>query len=83
MCPYATRTGVVAAHVGYMLAQGGYFNIPKSWLLLDTCSTCNVSNNPTLVSNIQTCMHDEMLTAYTNGGAQYYNKLADLRVLPL
>lgn len=83
MCPYATRTGVVAAHVGYMLAQGGYFNIPKSWLLLDTCSTCNVSNNPTLVSNIRTCMPDEMLTAYTNGGAQYYNKLADLRVLPL
>ena len=28
-------------------------------------------------------MPDEMLTAYTNGGAQYYNKLADLRVLPL
>ena len=28
-------------------------------------------------------MPDEMLTAYTNGGAQYYNKLADLRVFPL
>ena len=83
MCPYVTKPAVISAHVGYMFSQGGYFNIPKSWLLLDTCSTCNVSNNPTLVSNIHNCMPGENLTAYTNGGAQSYNKLADLKAFPL
>ena len=83
MCPYVTRAGVVSMHVGYTFSQGELFNIPKSWLLLDTCSTCNVSNSPDLVSNIRNCMHGEMLTAYTNGGSQCYDQLADLRALPL
>ena len=83
MCPYTTSTGVISIHVGYMLTQGRLFDIPKSWLLLDTCSTCDVSNTPTLVTNAHACMPEEMLTAYTNGGAQRYEKIADLSILAL
>ena len=66
-----------------MITQGGLFDISKSWLLLDTCSTCNVSNNPTLVTNVRECMPEEIITAYTNGGAQRYKNITDLRILPL
>ena len=70
-------------HVGYMLTQGGLFPIPKSWLLLDTCSTCDVSNNLDLVTHIRGCLPNEMLTAYCNGGAQRYEELANLRLFTL
>ena len=70
-------------HVGYTLTQGSLFDIPKSWLLLDTCSTCDVSNNSDLVSSVRNCMPHETLTAYCNGGAQCYDKLADLLMLPI
>lgn len=39
------------------------FDIPESWLLLDTCSTCNVAKNQTLISNIRDCAYNERLTA--------------------
>ena len=42
-----------------------------------------MSNNLTLVKNIRDYAPEEMLTAYTNGGAQRYEKVADLRILPL
>ena len=29
--------------------------IPKSWLLLDTCSTSSVANNPDLVHGLRDC----------------------------
>ena len=57
--------------------------IPDSWVLLDTCSTCNVIKNPALVRNIRDCAEDERLTAYTNGGAQIYSKLVELIMFPL
>ena len=82
MCPYENITGIVLAHIGYMLTQDDdSFDVPKIWILLDTCSTCNVANNPNLVTNIRDCNKDEKLTAYTNGGAQSYNKLATLKIL--
>ena len=82
-CPYATRSGVVSMHVGCMLTQDDCFDIPKSWMLLDTCSTCDVSNNPHLVTNIRACNPNEILLAYTSGGSQKFDKLADLRFLPI
>ena len=82
-CPYVTRTSVISMHLGCMLTQGALFTIPKIWVLLDTCSTCNVSNNPNLVTNIRDCEPENFLTAYTNGGAQLYRKEADLKLLPL
>ena len=84
MCPHVNRSGIISAHVGYMLTQDdGLFNIPKIWILLDTCSTCDVANNPDIVSNIRDCDIDEKLTAYTNRGAQSYNKSATLKILPI
>ena len=76
-CPYATRTTVVSIHVGHMLTQDESFNIPKSWSLLDTCSTCDVFNNPDLVTDIHTCTHNEVLLACTNGGSKKIEQIAD------
>ena len=57
--------------------------IPKSWILLDSCSTCDVSNNPSFVSNIRECTSEERMTAFTNGGKQKYVHLADMKLLPI
>ena len=70
-------------HVGCTLTQGTFFTIPKTWILLDTCSTCDVSNNTNMVHDIRPCSSENVLTAYTNGGAQRYESLADLRLLPI
>eukprot|EP00957_Ditylum_brightwellii_P051760 3925698-Ditylum_brightwellii.AAC.1 len=35
--------------------------ISSSWILLDTCSTGSVSNNQSLVRNIQPCSEDDKL----------------------
>ena len=83
-CPYVQQTGIVSMHVGHSFTQGNtLFSIPSSWILLDTCSTCNVVKNSSLVSNIQDCNNEERLTAYTNGGAQHYIQMATLKMLPL
>ena len=70
-------------HVGILCAQGKNFTIPSSWILLDTCSTCDVANNPALVNDIRTCSPEERLTAFTNGGQQVYNLSANLNFLPI
>ena len=70
-------------HVGILCAQGKAFDIPLSWVLLDTCSTCDISNNPGLVKDIHTCRPEDRLTAYTNGGVQVYSKIADLKLFPI
>ena len=82
-CPYSTRTGSVSMHLGILCAHGKDFHIPLSWLLLDTCSTCDVTNNPALVTNIRACAPNDRLTAYTNGGEQVYNLVANLKILPI
>ena len=82
-CPYSTRTGSVSMHLGILCAHGKDFHIPLSWLLLDTCSTCDVTNNPALVTDIRTCAPNDRLTAYTNGGEQVYNLVANLKMLPI
>mmetsp|Transcript_11443 Transcript_11443/g.16186 ORF Transcript_11443/g.16186 Transcript_11443/m.16186 type:complete len:117 (-) Transcript_11443:1019-1369(-) len=82
-CPNASNDQVLAMHIGCTLTQGSKFTIPKSWVLIDTCSTCDVSNNPDLVTNVRACPKQDVLTAYTNGGAQQYEELADLCMLPI
>ena len=62
-CPYAANEQVQAVHIGCTLAQDSVFTIPKSWLLLDTCSTYDVSNNPELVTNVRACSESDVLTA--------------------
>ena len=82
-CPYVINAQVQAVYIGCTLTQGSVFTITKSWILINTCSTCNVSNNSDLVSNFRAYSKDDILTAYTNGGAQQYIKLADLGLLPI
>ena len=82
-CPYVINGHVQAVHIGCTFAQDSFVDIPKNWILLDTCSTCNVSNNIALVKDVRACSEADMLTAYTNGGAQQYDKMADLRLLPI
>ena len=83
-CPYVSRSGIVSMHNGYSFAQDdALFIIPDTWIFLDTCSTCDVIKNHNLVTNIRECSQAEKLTAYTNGGAQHYVKVADLIVFPI
>ena len=81
--PYITRRDDASMHVGLMLAQDDSFSILKSWLLLDTCSTCDVFNNPDLVTRIRACTPNEVLLAYTNGESQKFEQIADLCILPI
>ena len=64
-------------HIGVLLTKGTFI-IPSSWLLLETCSTGNVANNPNIMQNIRACKSEERLTAYCNGGKQVYNLMATL-----
>jgi hypothetical protein len=57
--------------------------IPKSWLLLDTCSTSSVTNNPDLVHNLRDCSKEEILTVHTNGSTKTFSQLGHLSLLPL
>ena len=82
-CPYYTGTGAVSMHVGVLCAQEKCFNIPLSCILLNICSTCDVTNNPALVTDIHMCASQDILNAYTNGGKQVYNLIGDLKLLPI
>jgi hypothetical protein len=57
--------------------------IPRSWILLDTCSTVDVTNNPDHVTNITFCDSNDRLEIVTNGGSMKYHHVADLCLLPL
>ena len=70
-------------HVGVLCAQGKAFDIPLSWILLDTCSTCDVSNDLDSVEDIRTFRPEDRLTVYTNGGEQVYKRIANLKFLPI
>ena len=50
---------------------------------MDTYSTCNVTNNLALVTNIRAYYHQDKLIDYTNSGAQTYKHLVDMKILPL
>ena len=50
-CPYVARTGTVSIYFGCTLANNDTFDILDSWLLLDTCSTCDVIKNPDFVTD--------------------------------
>ena len=80
-CPYVGQTGVVAVHFVYLLTQCQFLYIPKSWVLLDSCSTCDVSNNPNFVSNVREFNPEDMMTAFTNGGEQKYLHFTDMNLL--
>jgi hypothetical protein len=57
--------------------------IDPNWILLDTCSTVSVCCNPNLVQNIKPIANNDGMTIVTNGGSQYFNETADLKLLPM
>ena len=82
-CPCSSRTGYVSTHEGALCAQRKAFYIPLRWILLDTCSTFDASNNPVLVKYIRTCSLEDRLTAHANRGEKFYNLIANLKMLPV
>ena len=77
------KTSISNLMKGYLFAQQSSSPIPKSWILLDTCSTAHVSNNHQLVTNITDCAADERLCMTTNGGTMTYTKVGTLKFLPV
>ena len=57
--------------------------INKTWILLNSCSTETVFNNPALVTNIRTDSVDEELRMLTKRGSIIYKEVADCKLLPL
>ena len=48
--------------------DGNAESIPRSWVLLDTCSTNSTSNDSQHVTNIKQCFIGDEMTTMTNGG---------------
>ena len=69
--------------VGHMLTQDESFSIPRSWIILDACSTCSIPNNPDLVTRIRACTPNGVLISFTNGGSQKFEQIAYLHLLPI
>ena len=57
--------------------------IPSSWILLDTCSTCSVTNNNDHISNISACDPWDSLQVVTNGGGVVFKKWGVCKYFPL
>ena len=63
--------------------QEGPSTINKNCILLDTCSTHSVSNNPDLVTKIEQCDPDDFLTLTTNARCRTFKQHARLKFLPM
>ena len=57
--------------------------ISSSWILLDTCSTCCVTNNRSFVHDVLKCNEDTKLTLHTNGGLKEFNEVGIFNMFPL
>ena len=57
--------------------------IDKWWILLDTCSTCNVTNNEALLTSIRPCTPQETLQVVTNGGGMIFKQQGRMKMFPL
>ena len=58
-------------------------DIPRSWILLDTCSLNSTSNDAQHVENITQCFFGREMTTITNGGPKCFEKEATLKIFPL
>jgi hypothetical protein len=68
------------------LTQGGcgeFVEIPRSWILLDTCSSNTTSNDARHVKKIKQCDIADEMTTMTNGGPRVFQKEAELKLFPL
>mmetsp|Transcript_11452 Transcript_11452/g.16608 ORF Transcript_11452/g.16608 Transcript_11452/m.16608 type:complete len:173 (+) Transcript_11452:733-1251(+) len=57
--------------------------IPKSWLLLDTCSSSSITNNSALVTGLCDFTEEEVLTVRTNGDTKTFTQIGHLCLFPL
>ena len=57
--------------------------IPRSWILLDTCSTHCVGCNKDLIHDIRKCTKDEVLCIETNGGSLIYEHVGICSLAPV
>ena len=55
----------------------------KDWVLLDTASTCNCTNNEALISDITDCVEGEELNLLTNAGSKCFDKKGIFTLFPL
>ena len=63
--------------------DGECAEIPRSWVLLDTCSSNCTSNDARHVKNIKQCFRADRMTTSTNGGPRCFNKEGLLKIFPL
>ena len=77
------RSGTGLMMIGAGFTQGEGAAIPKNWILLDTCSTCSVSNNRDFLGPISKCTPDNVLMVFTNGGSKTFDETALLKLLPM
>lgn len=57
--------------------------ICSTWVLLDTCSTCCVTNNKSFVTNVTDCDDSNKLTLHTNGGLKDFDEVGMFTLFPL
>ena len=83
-CPVANPVGNQHLMKRLQLTQDGVCtDIPRSWILLDTCSSNSTCNDARHVENIKQCIFGEEMTTITNGGPRCFEKEATLNIFPL
>ena len=65
------------------MSHDQFTSIDPNWILFDTCSTDNVINNKSFVSNIQQCEKGNEMRIITNGGHMDVTKEAELLLFPM
>jgi len=86
-CPAREKTN--ASLVGSTLMQYSYAlsqsedDIPREWILLDSCSTDSVFNNCSFLHSIVACDDKEAITMKSNGGRLEYILKSTLKFFPL
>ena len=67
----------------YNFSQALLDTINKWWILIDTCYTCNVTNNPSLLTSLQHCPPQEQLQVVPNGGGMLFEQKGQMKLFPL
>ena len=71
-CPTIPYTGMCNYVCKFNFSNQLVEHINKWWILLDTCSTCNVTNNHELLKNIHQCSQNDIIQVLTNGGGMIF-----------
>jgi hypothetical protein len=83
LCPEKDCRQKKVALAQFLLIQKDMAIINPNWILLDTWSTVSIVCNPAIVNNITSVPNNDSMTIVTNGGLQFFNQKADLKILPL